>query len=82
MDPREMLVTGHCRGHVRFHSGIRGKDTVELHLRTEYSGTGRSRVVTTQISYSGSVSVPWLRVPSVQKFKNLNYFNFSKSSNI
>lgn len=34
MDPREMLVTGHCRGHVRFHSGIRGKDTLEFHLRT------------------------------------------------
>lgn len=67
-----MLVTGHCRGHVRFHSGIRGKDTVELHLQTEYSGTRRSRVATTQISYSDSVSIRWLRTQSVQKFKNLN----------
>jgi hypothetical protein len=28
-----------CRGHVRFHSGIRGGDTVEVHLRPDDSGT-------------------------------------------
>lgn len=52
MDPREMLVTGHCRGHVRFHSGIRGKDTVGASFADGGIPVPEDpRVATTQISY-------------------------------